>query len=340
MSDLSRAIARARRQIEANEAPIRRQLAAAYRRAIDELDADLAAVTRMIRDARAAGVEVSPDWLRRQGRYRTLIVQAETQFARFSRDGLRILRAGQLRAVSGGAAEAWELMQAAQINVGFGANINTPAVERVVSALSGDSPLRGVLDRYGDNAARVIEERLVQGIIQGTGPREVTRQIRRELGSGLNRARLDTLVRTEMQRAFRGSLAESFKSMEHLGEGYRRVAAKSSRTCLACLALDGKISKKPPTRFHPRCRCIFHLVPIGGASAYESGEDWLRRQPEATQRAMFPSGESHARFQNGTLNLKDFVGYKRSSVWGPSVYERSGRGALIHATSGRAASRA
>lgn len=331
MSDLSSAIVRARRQIETREAPIRRQLAAAYRRAIDELDADLAAVTRMIRDARASGVEVSPDWLRRQGRYRTLIVQAETQFARFSRDGLRILHEGQLRAVSGGAADAVTFMQAAGVTAlpAFGANINTPAVERVLSVLSGDSPLRGVLDRYGDNAARVIEERLVQGIIQGTGPREVTRQIRRELGSGLNRARLDALVRTTMMDGFRGSLFDSYAAMGL--ERWVWTASHGSRVCLACLSRSGTVfpMTTPFMATHTRCRCS--PTPYSENVTLETGPQWFARQSPEIQRAMMPSGESYAAFQRGDIALKDFVGHRRSKVWGNSITQLSGREALRRA---------
>lgn len=328
MSTLSAAIRRARRQMDRDETPVRRALARAYREAIDNLSADLDAVTAMIAEARAAGIDVSPDWLRRQGRYRTLMAQAEFEFNRFASAGERILRDGQARAVSGGAASAVELMEAAGINVTMGAAVNVPAVERLVFALQPGSPVREVLDRYGQAAASVIERELTAGIIEGKGPREVVRSIRRGIGSGTNRARLEALVRSESMRAFRGGLADQFSQFEHVAIGYRRVAAKGSRTCLACLALDGQISKTPPRRFHVNCRCIFHLVGKNSTVVYETGEEWFARQDEATQRSMFPSQESFNAFRNGDITLRDFVGNKRSSVWGPSVYQLSGREAV------------
>lgn len=327
-SDLAAAIRRARRQLGQEEAPIRRQLAAAYRRAIHDLDADLRAVTRLIADARAAGIDVHPDWLRRQARYRSLLTQADAQFARFSREGQALLTDMQYRAVSGGAALATEMAGAVGIAAGFGAAINTSAVERLVAALSPESPVRAILDGYGERAARIIEERLTAGVISGTGPREITRQIVRELGDATTRARLAALTRTTLMDAFRGSLADQFEAMRQPGDKYRRVAAKSSRTCLACLALDGQLTETVPTRFHPQCRCVFHLVPAGMVLPYETGPEWFARQDAAVQAAMMPSADAYAAFRDGRVQLGDFVGHRESKVWGRSIRQRSGREVL------------
>lgn len=332
MSDLDDAIAAARRDIAREESPVRRALQDAYQNAVDELQGNLDAITRQIADARASGVEVTPDWLRRQMRYRTLMAQAEAEFARFSREGLRIVEGGRARAVSGGAAQAWELAAAAgavRATTGMLANINTPAVERLVAALSDDSPLRGVLDGYGTRGRQVIEDALVQGVIDGTGPREIVRQIRRELGGRGTRARLEALIRSEMLRAFEGSLFDQYAAMGL--DKWRWSCAKSTRTCLACLAMDGRVfpMRDPFMPRHVCCRCI--PTPYVESVAYETGEDWLRRQPEATRRAMLPSREAFAAYEAGEIGLGDFVGHRRSKVWGTSIRQRSGREALSHA---------
>ncbi|MDQ3540680.1 MAG: phage head morphogenesis protein, partial [Chloroflexota bacterium] len=229
MSDLDAAIRNARRGIDDREAPIRGQLRDAYSGAVDALTVDIELVTARIRDARAAGETVTRDWLRREARYRRLLRDAEREFARFTDDGLRVIRDGQVAAVSGGAAEAWELMEAAGIETGFGGRVNTGAVENLVSAFDPASPLRGVLDSYGENGAKVIEDVLTQGVIDGTGPRQIVKRITDELTDGSTKARLDALVRTEMMRAFRASSNEQYAQRAHLIRGYRRTAQHGPR---------------------------------------------------------------------------------------------------------------
>lgn len=325
MSDLEDAIAAARRDISREESPVRRALRDAYRDAVNELQVNLDLVTRQIRDARAAGVEVNPDWLRRQTRYRTLMAQAEGEFRRFSRDGFRIVEGGKLRAVSGGAQHAWEMAEAVGADVGFLANINKPAVERTAAAMQ-RGPLRDILDGYGDNAAQVIEDALMQGVIQGTSPREVSRQVNRELKSGGIMARMDTLIRSEMMRSFRGSLFDSFSEMGI--ERWRWTAALSERTCLACLARSGSVylMTQPFMAAHPNCRCV--PSPYVEGVDIESGVDWFARQDADTQRAMMPSNDAHNAYQQGDIKLVDFIGHRRSKVWGTAIRERSGREVL------------
>jgi SPP1 gp7 family putative phage head morphogenesis protein len=322
-SKIERIVAKHRKQLEQREAPVRQSLAVAYDRAARSLQADLDRITLQIKQARAAGEDVNPDWLNRQSSYQRLLDQAKREFDRFSDDAQRILKDAQLQSVTGGAHEAWELMEQTGVTSGFDANINRGATERAVAALQDDSPLREVLDRYGERAATLIEEHLTNGIIKGTGPREIVRQLMRELNGGYTKARLNALVRNEMLRAYRGSLAESFKPFEHRARGYRRTAAHGIRTCLACLALDGQITQKVPARFHVACRCSFHLVPLDSTYEYEKGVDWLRRQPESVQRRMFPTADAYLAFRDNKVKLSDFAGVNQSKTWGSSVTERS-----------------
>jgi SPP1 gp7 family putative phage head morphogenesis protein len=325
MSDLNRAIRRARRQIERDEAPIRRRLRQAYRDALDALNADLEAVTAMIGEARRAGVDVSPDWLRRQSRYRMLLADVEYQYRRFAEQGARILLDGQFAAVSGGAHVAPDLMTAAGVT-GFGARVNVPAVERLISVMQLGSPVRQVLDSYGPYAAKVIEDEMIAGLIEGTGPREIVRRIRRGVNSGTSRARLDALTRTEMMRAFRGSLFDQYAAMGL--ERWRWTAALSSRTCLACLSMSGTVypMSRPFMQAHINCRCI--PSPVAPGVELETGEAWFARQPAETRRLMMPSGEAYDAYQRGDVTLDDFRGVKRSRVWGSSYVQRSGREAI------------
>ena len=82
---------------------------------------------------------------------------------------------------------------------------------------------------------------------------------------------------------------------------------------------------------HVSCRCVSTPVPIGSTYRYQTGEAWLREQGEGTQRAMFPSLESYDAWKADEVQLRHFVGHRRSQVWGSSIVELSGREAIRRA---------
>lgn len=332
-SELDRAIARARRALAAEDAEARARMRRAYRLAIDRIETELRLVARQLADTplpaswfddRGRFTQTGELLYRRQ-RLQRLLPLAEAELRRFSNEAWTIIGDTRRAAISGGAATAAELAGTVGATIGLDARINTAATERLVAAL-GDGPLREVIDGYGTRAAEVIERALIQAVTTGEGPRQAVRRIMAEIGLPAVGDRLDTLTRTEMMRAFRGSLFDQYAAMG--ATQWRWVAVKSSRTCLACLAYDGRIfpMSKPFMAAHPRCRCIPSLA--SPAVAYESGADWLARQSPETQRRMFPSGASYDAYRDGRLTLDAFVGMRRSRVWGDSIRERSGREAL------------
>lgn len=320
-----------RRDLENAEAPLRSQMVLAYESAVATLELDLYQVTWLIDDARNRGEEITPEWLYQQERYQRIIVKAEAQLARFSDDAMPIVESTFRSGARVGVPHGQSLLSAGGINVGFGTNINTQAVDVIYQTMFREGPIRDVLDSYGGNATAVIRHQMGQGVILGKGPREVVDEIMRDLISGTNRARLGTLVRTEHMRAYRGSLDQQFESYKSQIRRYRWVAAKQARTCLACLALDGTESDEPRGKHHPNCRCL--EVPLGRYTpdryrTYQTGEAWFREQPASTQRAMMPSQAAFDAYQRGEIGLQDFVGHRHSDVWGESIYEMSGREVL------------
>jgi SPP1 gp7 family putative phage head morphogenesis protein len=109
---------------------------------------------------------------------------------------------------------------------------------------------------------------------------------------------------------------ETYKKNSHLFSGYRFLATLSSKTCLACGALDGKIfdtPELPHVCLNEHCRCI--MVPVvrgmekpdpddtrasedGPVPASMTYEKWLKKQPAKIKRAML--GEHYERYKNGT----------------------------------------
>lgn len=323
-SEIERTTAQARRQIIEREAPYQAAMADVYERTIRNLETDLLLLQMRIEQAIASGEAVHPDWLRRQQRYTQLLLDAEREFDRFADDAARIVNGAQVSAVRGGAAAAWELADAAGIDSAAAGRINTRAVESAMATLK-TGPVRRSLARYGDEYAQTVTDTLLDGIARGRSPRAVIRDISRQMRAPVHQARLESLVRTESMRAYRSSLNEQYKTMGKAISGYRWSAAKSVRTCLACLAQDGKVRPEPWDAFHVNDRCINTPVPRGSTYQYQTGEDWLRTQPPEKQRKMFPTTDAWRAWQDGTVGLSDFVGRHRDRVWGQSIYQRSGR---------------
>lgn len=329
MSELERALEEHRRRLDALEAPVLAELRARYAAVIERLRAELESLAVAIREAQEAGEELSAEWLHRQARYQRLLEQAEAEFARFAAVGERTLSAAHGAFAQAGTTAATGLIQAAGIAAGFEARLNTVALERLVGALQAGSPLRGVLDSYGQHAAAVIERRLVEGITTGEGARAIVRQIQDELGGAVPQARLASLVRTEGMRAYRAAQIETYRQMGDAVGGWRWSAAHSPRTCAACLAKDdGQVYplSVPMDKPHIACRCVPIPVPVGMAlTPPETGVAWLARQSPEVQRQVLGSRAAVEAYRRGEVALSDFVGERHDPRWGTSVYQKSWR---------------
>lgn len=327
MPTIEATIAAQRQRIAAREEPIYAALRRAYGQAIERLATDLAAVTTRIEEAIAAGEPVGEAWLLREARYQRLLTQAEGQFTRFGGEAQRIIQVGSRLAATAGATDAATLLDAAGLRIGT-ANLPTVATERLVASFAPESPLTAVLKRYGAEGRAVIEQRLIEAVTGGLGPRQVAGQIARDLDSPGQRARLLALTRTEMMRSFRGGTSATYQGVAHLLDGVRWIAAKSPRTCLACISLDGTLF---PVDYvmesHTSCRCTT-VSEVSGSSIPppETGADWLARQPEATQRTML--GSAYDGYRSGDVALADFVGVRDDPRWGRSLHQRSNREVL------------
>lgn len=338
MSDLSEAIARNRRRIEELEAPAVAQMESLYRNAIDDLRADLHGVTQLIDQARLDGVNVNPDWLRRQARYERLIDQAQTAFERFARDGGDVVGELDVASYQEGAAAALDLADAVGIDTDiFGGDINVEALEHVAAAFGPDSPLNASLDFYGVHGREVIENELFSGMARGLGGDEIVRNIRGELDSPFSLSRLHSLVRTEAMNAYRDATTSVYQEMGDVLESLQWSAARSPLTCLACLAMDGQTFPvdDPPDKFHVRCRCVLSPYPadmdqevLEALGEIGTGAEWFAQQPAATQQAMIGNRQAWEAYDRGDLTLDDFLGERDDGLWGTSVYQKSGRRVL------------
>ena len=102
--------------------------------------------------------------------------------------------------------------------------------------------------------------------------------------------------------------------------GYRRLASHDDRTCSACLMADGRVYPLGESfDQHPNCRCVAlpiirNVAPI----EYQTGQEWFREQPEATQRTILGKGRYEA-WRDGRATLDDMVRRIDDPTWGGSL---------------------
>ncbi|PDW02286.1 phage minor head protein [Candidatus Viridilinea mediisalina] len=313
-----------------DEAALRR-LMAAYQPAYAAIQREVAVLTAQIAAARAAGETIRPAWLRERGRLEVLERQIVQEWARFAATAEQVITQTQREAVVAAVVEAAALTQAALDEAGLpsrlavGGSVTrlpTEATAALVGVLGDGSPLRGLLDALGQEAAASVEAALLRGVTIGRNPRQTARDIRTALGGNLTRAL--TIARTEHLRAYRGATLERFRDNADILRGWQWRASPSARTCAVCLAMDGRefgLNEAMPT--HPNCRCTqIPLLRDRPAPTRTLGADWFADQDEATQRRILGPGAFDL-YRSGRITLGDLVGVRNDPRWGPTIYRRS-----------------
>lgn len=285
-------------------------------RRIMQFEAQIAAAQR-------AGETVRPSWVRQQVWYRQLQASIDDEFVGFNRQALSTIGAGQSQAVGIAGQSTTMFRQAVGVQTSLGGRVNAGAFERWVSATQPGSPIRGVIERYGPRLERVIAEKISEGIGGGQGVSGIIRNIEQVVGTDAVGGRLQSTIRHEMLRAYRGASKDQYDAMpDDLIESYRWLASLSTRTCAICWALHGTLSPAYRMDQHIACRCV--QVPVVSPKYVPprqpgmTGEERFARLSVSEQRKIMPSNLHFEAYQNG-MPLSAIVGTKQSRVWGPSI---------------------
>jgi SPP1 gp7 family putative phage head morphogenesis protein len=277
----------------------------------------------------AGDAEAVKRHLWRLNRVQALQAQADDQLATFSQFTNDTIAGGMRSNVAAGEREAFLLQQAAYprgANVGITfSRLPREAIESMVGTMQDGSPLAKLLQEAVGDASKGFMDSLVTGMATGRNPRAIAGELRQKFGMGLTRSL--TIARTEQLRAYRTATLNSYQQSPVV-TGWERCAARTERTCAACLILDGKIyTTREAMDDHPNGRCF--LVPHTksyremGIDADEPqfkrelGRDWLAAQPEVTQRSIMGNGRYDA-WQSGALALDDIPMKVSDSTWGDS----------------------
>jgi SPP1 gp7 family putative phage head morphogenesis protein len=300
-----------------------REITAAYDRVVTSLQLTVSALSAETARARAAGQAVNAAWLFRERRLQLLLDQAEQQLAHFTAQLNTRLTNDQRTAVTLAQVHTQQMLRAAGVEADLTySRLPASAIENLVGFSGDGAPLTKLLNQIPGDATPRIRETLITALATGQNPRQTARQLSDALEG--NKARALTIARTETLRAYREASRQTAKAAGVMR--YEWISSKSQRTCLVCLAMDGKIfSIEKPQPAHPNCRCaVLYLPPNYTPPARETGAQWFERQPDEVKAAMM----SHVAFEalkRGEVTLQDFVGVRRSRVWGETRYERSWR---------------
>lgn len=190
--------------------------------------------------------------------------------------------------------------------------------------ISGDgAPLGNLLAPLGPQTATAVREGIGEGIALGYSPRKTADLVSIKSGMGLTRAL--AISRTETNRAFREASRLQYAANPDLIKGYRRMAAKDDRVCMACIVLDGNLyGNDQALDAHVNCRCA--IVPetltygdlgmsIPEPPKPEGALGWFNGQSPAVQQKMMGASKFKA-FQAGEIDYFDFVKKTKHPIWG------------------------
>ena len=264
------------------------------------------------------------DWqLAKLQRYVRLLAQTQAEIERFTgKVATPILDKLMADSAYAGLQNHLTLMNATLTGSGGSAidfafdRLGIEAVQNIVALAGAGQPLGNLLQAAYPLAAGGITDRLIYGTATGQNPRQTAREIVRDgLAQGLNHILL--VARDQQVRSYREAGRQAY--LKAGIPGYRRLAAHQSRTCLACLALDGTIYPTGELMpLHPEDRCTMQpIIPGFAPIQTESGEAWFSRQTPETQAKMMGPGK-YAAWKAGKFSFGQLATVKRNPIWGPN----------------------
>lgn len=319
MSELDAAIDRFRAAVLREDAIARQRLIQAYADALRRLRP----LIELVELDLLSLAEVTPYRIFQLDRWRELERQLFEEIARIGRiETLNLTEAQrQLVAMAADHSRALALVQAAPVDVArlsFNwVQLPANAVEALIGATVDGAPLMQLFERMGASTTDLARGILTDAMALGQHPRIVANALSAVTDQMF--ARTYTIARTEMLRAYRTASIRNYAANSDILDGWVWVAAKSKRTCAACLALDGRVFplEERFMRQHVNCRCSCVASVRGVPWQRETGSEWLAKQPKGVQDAVLGKKGGEA-YRAGDVELGDFIRRDASAVWGPS----------------------
>jgi len=256
-------------------------------------------------------------------RYQALLAQMQTEMSAYNLWAADYIAQGQMRMGVIGVSHAAEavnlaLLQGGASGVGtFFDTLPISAIQLMIGNTGKGGPVYTLLQENYPTAVERMTNILINNVAMGMSPMVTAKQMMAGMAGGLSHAL--TVARTEQMRVYREASRQQYELSGAVQE-YMRFASKSGNTCALCLALDGEIYKSSELMsVHPNDRCV--MIPVVNGvkpPQWESGEDWLKRQDEATQKHILGPGAQEM-WKNGDIELMDLVKKVEHPTWGPSL---------------------
>lgn len=285
-----------------------------------ELDKILAEITRRT----AAGEIVTREMIYQMERYQAMLAQVQSEVRQYQDYAERTIERVQRDAIDQGIADAIAAIQASgsPLAANF-ARMNPEAMRTIVGLCEDGSPLFDVLERRAlyPESVQGLTDALVEGVTLGWNPRRTANSMMDGLADGLNKALV--IARTEQMRAYRMASVAQYRASGVVSK-FKRLSAKTDRTCLACLMEDGQVLELEEELYdHPNGLCA--AVPwVTGMPEpeWETGKEWFEGLDADRQREMMGDAKYEA-WQEGKFTLDQLVKTTDNPTWGKSLQPAS-----------------
>lgn len=322
MSALDDLLKKHRKRIIDREEAAFREMLAVYQDLQRDLRRQYNDIQKLILGAQAAGEEIKGSWILKSKRLNELLTQVQREVVRFGGRVTNVVSREQRAAMTIAADQTSETLDLITGQPPIGSMLPTRVVENAVGMMGDGSPMIAYFEKtFAPAVAEAIKKEIITAAATGTDFKTIARRLQR--AGDITRSRALTMARTEVNRVRRATTRQIYRENADVIEGWEWVAAKSSRTCPVCLALDGSIHKlDEPFPQHINCRCTMVPVIIGEArTPRTTGEEWFDRQSDDVKAEIIGVDGLKA-YKEGIVKLKDFVGYATSKEFGRRVYTK------------------
>lgn len=226
-----------------------------YSGAYDAISGQLDTLAATMDAASAAGEDITPAWLQRQGQLQSTLDQIQAEIDRFSGAARETLGSAQAHAAALGVSSAQ-----GQINASTGVSQqwgvpSQAALESLAGAMVPSSPLYDLFQQMGPDAATAVRLGLFNGLAAGQNPRVVAAQLSQDV-TDLTYRRAETIARTEMLRAYRSAALQTYQANSDVVQGWTWLAGMTLNTCGFCWSMNGSQHTLDETLdSHAQCAC-------------------------------------------------------------------------------------
>ncbi len=320
-------LARFRKEAERGEAAAIKQLADAYKKIHQRLQAELELEVRRIFEKPES--IVTRQYITR--RISALTEQVEAQLTTYQTYLGTVIDTSTDAALLQGSKHAQELMKLATggqrslLSVAFD-KLNPEQVNSIVGFLSPGSPLFERIGQIAQYHAPIIRDQLVEAVALGYNPYKTAGNIAPLLKDVAERFQIAMarpfadavrMARTAQLWSYREAARANYRANDDVVTGWQWYANLDATTCMSCVAQHGTIhpiDEPLDDHYHGRCTPI-PVVLSQPLVAENAGRDWFDGLDPAQQQTMMGPG-AFAAWNDGKFDLADMSHQTPDDVYG------------------------